>query len=418
MSSSSSRVADSGGSLPPLRTLQAALSKITEALARELACPTRLQPDWSEFEWRIAQAVAALHGVSSLLGRELRWPGPPYWQRFLAEQRAHTIGRQRFVEQVLDGIDSGAQRAGIGLVGLKGAALQALGIYRAGERPMADIDLLVRETDADAAGRVIMELGYSLAFVTWKHRVFAPVGRKGHTGGFGENVADPLKIELHTRIAQRLPAFETDITALTFPPRPHAGINAYPSIASLMTHLLLHAAGNIQVRQLRLVQLHDIALLAARMNGDDWDELLGRTTGARNIWWVMPPLTLAARYYRGAIPCAVISGTEPACPWLLRQCSRRHQLADVSWSNPRLQAFPGIEWCRSPREALSFVVSRVRPSPSVLAARARTATTEEWATGVPWFGLPHHRRILRWIFSRAPRVQTLWSVRSALGVEP
>lgn len=406
---------DRGPSLPPFRTLEAALRKTTEALARELGSPTMQSPDWSDFEWRIAQAVAALQGVSSLLGRELRWQGPALWQQFLAEQEEHTIRRQRLIEQLLTGIDSGAQRAGIAVVALKGAALQAIGIYRTGERPMGDIDLLVRESDAAAAGRVIMALGYSEAFNNRRHRVFAPAGVKGHASGFGENVANPVKIELHTRLAECLP--NADITALAFPRHPHAGINAYPSIASLMTHLLLHAAGNMRARALRLVQLHDIALLATRMNGHDWEELLRGPTGVGNAWWALPPLTLAARYYT-AIPRAIISGIEPACPWLLRQCSRSHRVADVSWSNLRIQAFPGIEWCRSPREALNFVMSRVRPSRAALAELEQMATTDEWAARIPWYGLSHRRRILRWVFSRTPRVQTLWSVRSSLGHEP
>lgn len=418
MSSLSPRLTDRVGSVPPFRTVEAALRKTTETLARELVRPTRLLPYWSDFEWRIAEAVAALQGVSSLLAGELRWQGPAHWQQFLAEQKDHTVKRQRLIEQLLADIDSGARSAGIGLVALKGAALLAIGIYRAGQRPMGDIDLLVREKDAEAASRVITALGYSEAFLTWRHRVFAPDGRKGHTTGFGENVASPVKIELHTRIAERLPIRETDITALAFPRHPHAGINTYPSIASLMAHLLLHAAGNMRARALRLIQLHDIALLAARMSGHDWEELLGGPTGVRDLWWAMPPLTLIARYYPAVIPREIISRVEPAGPWLLRQCSRRHKLADVSWSNLRIRAFPGIEWCRSPREAVSFIMSRVRPSRSALGELERVATNEEWAARIPWYGLPHYRRILRWICSRPPRVQTLWSVRSALGIEP
>jgi hypothetical protein len=32
-----------------------------------------------------------------------------------------------------------------------------------------------------------------------------------------------------------------------------------------------------------------------------------------------------------------------------------------------------------------------------------------------WYGVSHFERILRWIFSRPPRVQTMISVRAALG---
>jgi hypothetical protein len=407
-----------GGESLPFRTVEAALRKTTETLARELACPTRRPPEWSDFEWRIAEAVAAMHGVSALLARELRWQGPEHWRRFLVEQKIHTLRRQRLIEQLLDALDSGGRRAGIGLVALKGAELHTIEIYGAGERPMADIDLLVREVDADAVAGMIAALGYSEYYANWRHRVFAPEGKKGHVAGFGENVANPIKIELHTRIAVRLPLAEADITSLAFPRDPQPGLNHYPSVASLMAHLLLHAADNMRDRALRLVQLHDIALLATRMNGHDWEELLSGPENARDLWWALPPLTLVARYYPAAFPEAIVSGVEHACPWLLRQCSRRHQLADVSWSNLRMQVFPGIEWCRSPREVLSFVMGRIRSSPTARAAVERVATNDQWAARISWYGLPRRKRVLRWIFSRPPRIGTLWSVRSALGLEP
>jgi hypothetical protein len=33
---------------------------------------------------------------------------------------------------------------------------------------------------------------------------------------------------------------------------------------------------------------------------------------------------------------------------------------------------------------------------------------------VPWYGLGHGTRILRWLFSQPPRVQTMVSLRAAL----
>src|SRR5262249_22713725 len=141
---------------------------------------------------------------------------------------------------------------------------------------------------------------------------------------FGEHVANPVNIELHSRIAERLPAFETDITSLELPEPLHAGLNAYPSVAALMRHLLLHAAGNMRARALRLIQLHDIALLADRMSGADWQELLGTSAGSRGLWWAFPPLTLTARCYPAAIPASVVDAAARACPLWLRQVSRKH----------------------------------------------------------------------------------------------
>ena len=152
MHAQASGVADWAADRPSgraLKALQRALQKTTEVLASELGNPTATAPAWSEAEWAVARAVAAIHGVSPLLADSLRWQGPLAWARFLAEQKAHTAQRFQRIEQLLQGMDRRAYEAGIALVPLKGAALHAMGIYTAGERPMADVDLLVREEQSD-----------------------------------------------------------------------------------------------------------------------------------------------------------------------------------------------------------------------------------------------------------------------------
>ena len=129
-------------------------------------------------------------------------------------------------------------------------------------------------------------------------------------------------------------------------------------------------------------------------------------------------LVLTARYYPGVIPAAVLTAMERLCPPLLRQVSRRHRVCDVSWSKIRIPAFPGIEWSRSLREAGAFAKSRIWPSRRELLDLSRAATVQPALATVPWYGLSHGTRILRWVFSHPPRVQTMHSVRSALGHRP
>src|SRR5271156_754608 len=91
------------------KKLQAALTRVTERLAHELAHPTPQAPDWSDFEWSIAKAVAAMHGVSPLLSGSLRWRGPEGWMHFLEEQRAHVTQRHARIENLLRQIDQSAR---------------------------------------------------------------------------------------------------------------------------------------------------------------------------------------------------------------------------------------------------------------------------------------------------------------------
>jgi hypothetical protein len=400
-------------SVPPLRIVQAALRKTTETLAKELACPTATAPAWSDFEWRAARAVAAMHGVSPLLSTTLRWQGPQEWQRFLQEQRAHTARRHRRIEHLLQLLDARARADGIPAVALKGAALHALGLYSAGERPMADIDLLVRERDVERATHLLEALAFQRSHAYWRHRSFTPVEATTRPG-LGEHSDNHIKVELHDRIRENLPVRSAEVSEIVFPPWPHPGLNAYPSIAALMSHLLLHAAGSIASRSLRLLQLHDIALLAGRMTAMDWDEVLHVERHPRTPWWTLPPLLLTDRYYANCIPPRILAALAPHCPWVLRRVIDRQTLSDVSLSFVWIEAFPGIEWAQSLGEVLRYVAKRIRPDAEMMSTRKSTAITEPGLAANPWTHLHQGARILRWATSRPPRPATMYAVRAAL----
>lgn len=402
---------------PTLNAMEAALRKTTERLASELACPTGVAPDWSENEWLIARAAASLHGVSPLLLRALRWQGPAGWGRFLDEQSTHTANRHRRIQELLRFIDGRACDVGIPLVALKGAALHAIGLYEAGERPMADIDLLAHPADEQRTARMLEALGFHQTYVTWKHRVFDPVEYRA-PASFGEHSDNAIRIELHTRIREILPLRPVDVSELVFPQQPRAGLNDYPSKAALLSHLLLHAAGAMALKSIRLLHLHDISRLSASMVDADWDEfLMSEATREAPLWWAFPPLVLTARYY-SSIPQRVLGVTASVCPWLLKEICRRKTLSDVSQSRLWISAFPGIEFAQSVREMLAYASRRVVPSAETFAGRKYIARTHPGLAGSTWANLSQRRRILRWVMERPARADTLVAVRAALAQPP
>jgi hypothetical protein len=89
-------------------------------------------------------------------------------------------------------------------------------------------------------------------------------------------------------------------------------------------------------------------------------------------------------------------------------------LTDVSWSNLRIAAFPGIEWARSPLEALRFANSRILPGKAALGELESAVNLLPEMRTIPWYGQRHATRIVRWLFTRPPRVQTMRSVLDAL----
>jgi hypothetical protein len=395
--------------LPSLKTVERLLLETTERVAAECGQPTRATPQWGGSHWRIAQAVAAMHGVSPLLSRRLLWRGPHAWQQFLGEQWQHTFARQQALSGLIACLDARARDVGIPITALKGAALHDLSIYEPGVRPMADLDLLVHEHDDAATASLLEGLGFRESYRTRRERVFLPHGYR-HAVSYGESAERALKIELHTRIAERLPIREVDITGLVLPRQGSAGIHHYPSLSALMTHLLLHAAGNIRLRALRLIHLHDIGALAVRLSWEDWYEVLG---GAELHWWAYPPLALTARYFTSAIPADVLSRASAACPSRLRRVAQRQLLSDVSLSHLWIESCPGIEWCGSLVEKMGYISARVFPNAAVRDEIRINETTSDWTTNSAWVRLSRPRRMLRWVLSRTPRVATLWSVREA-----
>ena len=409
--------------LPSLPRIELALRQATERFARELAQPSGTAPDWNEFEWTMARAAAVLHGVTPLLATNLCWPGPAHWQRFADQQRSHTARRQQRIAALLQRIDAKSRRLGLATVPLKGAALHALGLYSAGQRPMADIDLLVREQDAARTRRMLEALGFGQTYVTWKNSIFdprtrvvaAPAGAAPAPGApaFGEYAHAAIKIELHTRIVERLPVISVDISPSVFPRDPQPGLNPYPSIVALISHLLIHAAGNMVGRNLRMIQLHDIALLAARMPGNDWDELIDARASHAASWWALPPLELVARYYTGAVPREVLTALRRHWPRSLRALAERQSISDVSYTRLRFDAFPGLVWSRSISEKLGYILSRIRPSREQLAMRA-SAGADAWVASTPWAQGSHRQRAFRWALARPPRPPAMHTVRCAM----
>jgi hypothetical protein len=185
-----------------------------------------------------------------------------------------------------------------------------------------------------------------------------------------------------------------------------------------MTHLLLHTAGELTMKSVRLVQLHDLALVGERMTEADWEELLQWSSGGRRLWWALPPVRLTLRYYPFSIPSRALTALQSDCPRILRYNARRMILSDVSFSHLWVDAFPGIAWARSIREMLSYAAGRVRPSAEQLAARAASAVSQDWATDSQWARLSQGRRIARWLIARQVRPVTMHVLRAALAAAP
>jgi hypothetical protein len=278
---------------------------------------------------------------------------------------------------------------------------------------MADIDLAVAPADLDALAASLAELGYRPSGTTWKHASFDPEDAVRHAV-LGEHRDDPIKIDVHSKIAERLPLGETDLSALVYPLPSAAGLHAYPSPVALMLHILAHAAGNMVHQGLRLIQLLDIVRLAGRLTDRDWLELCAHRSAGAGPWWALPPLALAARYFPQVAPEAVLALLARECPTRLRRRTRRWVLTDVSYSHLTIAPLPGIAWTRSSAEMCRYVLGRVLPDEQQRSQLKLLAQTEPWASEPRWFEQSQLRRVVSWVMSRPARTESMQPVRAAL----
>jgi hypothetical protein len=397
--------------LPEAAVLQAALRSTTDRLAADLAGPLPMAPAWDEFEWRAAMAVSVMHGISGLLASRLVWTGPPHWQAFLAEQAEQGRRREARVQELLARLHGAA---GMPLLGLKGAALLTLGVYAHGERPMSDIDLLARPSDVHAADQLITAMGYAAGVARHRHVAYEPLQQNADRA-FGEHEGNPIKIELHQAIAEPLPLRKIDITAGLMAPDTGPGLNPYSSPAALMRHLLLHTAGNLCSCSVRLIQLHDLVALGARLSASDWAQALTPASDGHPAWWAVPPLRLAQRLFPDRLP-AIPPAVLAACPPRLRRACANQGLTDLSLSRLGIPLLPGLAWARGPAEILGLAWQRLYPEERAVTAqivqRQHSLAGSSWTRRPPWL------KALSFLLGAPPRAQTLYSVHSALAYRP
>ena len=286
----------------------------------------------------VARAVCSMQGISGLLATRLRWRDPRDFREFLQAQRDHTQRRDELIDQELARLHRVLADGGICFIPLKGSALRALRLHQPGERPQGDIDLLLHADDLSACGQHLKAIGYELLYSSRRHDVYVSTGRTAQFH-FGEHPENPLKLELHTRITEELPVETVDITASICPVFDAPGAGSYSSVAALMRHLCLHAAGCMRSNAGRFLQILDIALLARRLAPADWRELLEKARLAhapggcfrRCAWQHATSTTACQRPARGAAS---------PLPAPAARALRTPSIYEVSWSNLRIQHCP------------------------------------------------------------------------------
>lgn len=263
---------------------------------------------WPEAAWLAIAQAAERERLSPLLYYRLADARAPAPDAVLARLRRQYLqvaadNTRRFaaLEEALDAL----QAEGVPVILLKGAHLAPLVYDNIALRPMVDLDLLVRDGDAQRALETLSSLGYApLAEGAWMEE------RYGH---HGLRRGDGVLLELHQRLGAMAVGAKIDQTELWRRAIPaamgHTGALALDP-TDLVLHLCTHAAqqhllrmGLLPVYDIGQVLAHEGARLAAEalvQRAREWH--VSRAT------FLM--LELARRLFRapmGAIPLGALN---------------------------------------------------------------------------------------------------------------
>lgn len=298
------------------------------------AAPDRVGPD----EWPpLAEAAAReslaplLHAALKALGRSDD-PPPPICERlrnaFLITDTANWLAYQE-LGQVLDLFALEA----VPVVLLKGCALAATLYPEPGLRPMGDLDVLIPQAQAAAAGALLKSRGFDeMAEMAegFGARYLQEKIYVRHTGR-------PAQVDAHWHLTS-MPYYRTRIPIEWFWERTvEASITGHSARLFAPEAQLLHLSLHFALHHWsdRLLWAFDLALLLAQHSGTlDWDEAVEAARRFGLAQAMQTSLAVVAEWWGVAPPPAALARLKAARPgvaerWLLRVMTARRREARI-----------------------------------------------------------------------------------------
>lgn len=358
---------------------------------------------WNLVDWQISAWVAYWQNAIPWLAERIRASGAlPPKEIYAAIDSVEADSRKR-TQYMLDNAVEFLQALaaeGVQAVLLKGAVLAATYYPDHLARPMADLDILVKERDLKRSVETLDALGYRFYSRSAEDMVFLRGERK-------ENIwaADNVHpVEVHFKLREEyagvgydlardmwagshLTPFWGEIEAL-LPPAP-----------LLLHHVCAHATSDWLIQRGRLMQIDDIRKICAKMDPPKWQLFAGSVppSGAR---FVYPALAFAGRYAKLNIPRFVHDTLRANCPAKLLEWIEATQLSDNSESNPADRSSLGFvvarRLSRSTGDRVHFWIRSLFPRRWNLAKRyPRLVETPFWWLGYLLINIDRLRHVIR-----------------------
>lgn len=366
---------------------------------------------WDAQDWEAARWAVQVHGIAPLLDREAaHWPAAavlhPLLRQYLADQRRLSSQRVALLLGDLAELLAACHAHNITVMPLKGGLLATTYYVEPGLRPMNDLDLLVQPSDEPRMLALLAELRYAPLARGWKHITLARPEAHGPVVAYdGEHPDNPRSLDLHIRVAEQFWGIRYDLTAEAWADSAPGELLGSPTQllrpATLLHHLALHASSDMIARRLRLLQLHDIALVAPAVDRDGWERIVSAAQARGEERLVYPALALTQRYYSTAVPDDVLLALRPGVPHALLRHLDANPLDRYSFCNtaPTTPA-EKLCWFRPGRERAAALRHMLLPDPAEMAH---------------WYPNLSRPRLLPLAYARYGAALIGWGIRRTLG---
>lgn len=373
--------------LPPEK-----LMAITNVLARWLPGGNEMSvAHWAQPEWEAALWVVYWQNALPWLADRVAESGivPPedVNGRLQAINRA-SRERTRVMLDACTEILAAFRQAGIETILLKGAVLAPLIYPNPLQRPLADLDLLIRPQNVAASREIMLnQLGYRYYSRSAEDEVYLRGERK-------ENIWAPDNVhpvEVHFTLREEYAGIGYELAEILWresEERPYwhpSTIARIPNPAALLLHVCAHTSSDWIIQRGRLMHINDIRHLCTKMQPADWKtfEQLMQPGTARFIY---PALVFVGKYTELAIPSETLNRLRENCPPALLHWLAHTELAEASESNPTNRSGIGLDiarrLARSPLDITRFWLRSFFPRRYNLAKRyPRLVETPFWWLG-------------------------------------
>ena len=270
---------------------------------------------------------------------------------------------------------------------------------------MNDLDLLTHPKDESRLVELLATLGYQPIVRSWKHLALArPEGRGPIVSWEGEHPANPRSLDLHIRLGEQFWGLHYDLTASAWAgaePGTLLGIETQiMRPAALLHHLAVHASSDTIARRVRLLHLHDIALVAREVDDLGWQHILAWACEQREQRLIYPALAFTNRYYEG-VPATVLRELRAGIPSALLSHLDESALDRFSFCNTAPTSLGDrLLWFRPGRERAIALRHMLLPD------------SDEIATWYPTLARP---ALLPLAYARYSADMIGWAMRRVLG---